>query len=228
MIYKLPKWVEIGGFVLSVIAGSVNAIALLGFMHQGVSHLSGVSTLLGVELAGGNLTEMLHLLLIIVSFVLGSAISGFIIGNESLKLGRRYSAALIIEALLLLLAMHYLKHSANLGQYLAATACGLQNAMTSTFSGAVIRTTHVTGIFTDLGIMFGLFLRGRKPDRRRITLYSILIAGFISGGVIGALAFTHLAFNAMWLPALSCSAIALAYAVYWQRQLLTITANKSR
>ena len=48
MINQLPRWVEIGGFCLALIAGSVNAIALLGFNHQGVSHLSGSSSLLGV------------------------------------------------------------------------------------------------------------------------------------------------------------------------------------
>ena len=57
MINKLPKWVEIGGFFLALMAGSVNAIALRGFNHQGVSHLSGSSTLLGVELAAGNLPK---------------------------------------------------------------------------------------------------------------------------------------------------------------------------
>ena len=35
MINQLPRWVEIGGFCLALIAGSVNAIALLGFNHQG-------------------------------------------------------------------------------------------------------------------------------------------------------------------------------------------------
>jgi len=64
VINKLPKWVEIGGFFLALIAGSVNAIALLGFNHQGVSHLTGSSTLLGVELAQGNHAEAIHLVLI--------------------------------------------------------------------------------------------------------------------------------------------------------------------
>lgn len=88
MISKLPRWVEIGGFFLAFIAGSVNAIALLGFNHQGVSHLTGSSSLLSVELAAGNLASANHLLIIIVSFVIGALISGFVIGNESLKLGK--------------------------------------------------------------------------------------------------------------------------------------------
>lgn len=214
MIHKLPKWVEIGGFFLALIAGSVNGIALLGFNHQGVSHLSGSSTLLGIQLANLNTAEVGHLALIILSFVIGAALSGFAIGNEILKLGRRYSVALFGEALLLLLAMYFLNDGSNLGHYLASAACGLQNAITSTFSGAVVRTTHVTGLFTDLGITVGLVFRGQKPDTRRIILYLTLIAGFIIGGACGALGYANFKFYSLGAPAILAAAMATAYLLY--------------
>lgn len=214
MINKLPRWVEIGGFFLAFIAGSVNAIALVGFNHQGVSHLTGSSSLLSVELAGGNFAAVAHIFFILLSFVIGAAASGFVIGNESLKLGRRYSAALLAEAVLLLLAMSLLNRGSNLGHYLASAACGLQNAMTSTFSGAVVRTTHVTGLFTDLGITLGLWFRGQRADKRRVILYGTLIAGFILGGVFGALCFDSLRFYALAAPAGIAALMALAYLVY--------------
>jgi len=218
VINKLPKWVEIGGFFLALIAGSVNAIALLGFNHQGVSHLTGSSTLLGVELAQGNHAEAIHLVLILISFVVGAGVSGFVIGNESLKLGRRYSAALLSEAALLTVAMLLLGDGSNFGHYLASAACGLQNAMTSTFSGAVVRTTHVTGIFTDLGITAGLWLRGKAADKRRVVLYLTLITGFVAGGIVGAIGFKDFGFHSMMFPASSCALLALAYLTYWHRQ----------
>ena len=62
MINKLPKWVEIGGFFLALCAGSINGIGLLGFRHQAVSHLTGTSTFLGLEISQGNGGEILHLL----------------------------------------------------------------------------------------------------------------------------------------------------------------------
>jgi uncharacterized membrane protein YoaK (UPF0700 family) len=217
MINKLPKWVEVGGLFLAFIAGFVNAVALLGFNHQGVSHLTGSSTLLGVELAQTNYLEVIHLILIIVSFVIGAGASGFVIGNESLKLGRRYSAALFAEAILLVLAMHYLVRGSNLGQYLASAACGLQNAMTSTFSGAVVRTTHLTGLFTDLGITIGLWFRGQTMDKRRCALYATLIFGFIFGGVTGALSFKNHGFYSIIIPALLSIVIGAAYLLYWRK-----------
>ena len=193
-------------------------ISLVGFNHQGVSHLSGISSLLGVEAASGNLAAASHLLSILLSFMLGAAISGFTIGNTSLKLGRRYGAALLLEAALLLLALHFLKQGASSGHYLAATACGLQNAMTSSYSGAVVRTTHVTGMFTDISIMIGLWFRGQRADKRRLALYSILITGFIAGGILGALFFNYIHFNALALPAFLAALMAFIYFGYWLKQ----------
>lgn len=218
MITKLPRWVEIGGFCLALIAGSVNAIALLGFNHQGVSHLSGSSTLLGAELAQGRPEAALHMLLLLLSFMLGAALSGCLIGNQSLKLGRRYGVALLAESMTLLVAMILLDRGSDLGNYLASLACGLQNAMTSTYSGAVVRTTHVTGLFTDLGIMLGLKLRGQPTDRRRVMLYLILIAGFIGGGVLGALGYLEWHYRALIGPASLAALLALGYLIYRRQQ----------
>ncbi len=214
MINKLPKWVEIGGFFLALIAGSVNAIGLLGFKHQAVSHLTGTSTLLGLELANVDVGESFHLLLIMLGFVLGAAYSSAIIGNVALKLGRRYSVALVSESMLLVASMYCLLNGSNLGHVLASAACGLQNAMTSTYSGAVVRTTHVSGLFTDLGVMIGLRLRGQKADRRRVILYLTLISGFILGGTAGAIGYAHLGFYSLLLPAMVAILMALTYWIY--------------
>ena len=170
-----------------------------------------------MELAAGNFHEVLHLALILASFVVGAVVSGFVIGGESLKLGRRYSLALFGEAALLLAAMVCLNRGSLLGHYLASGACGLQNAMTSTYSGAVVRTTHVTGLFTDLGVTLGSWLRGHRADQRRVVLYFTLIGGFIAGGVVGALGFSAYRFESLIAPAGLAAAMAIAYLLYWRR-----------
>ena len=76
MLTKLPKWVEYGAFTLAFIAGIVNTIGLLGFEHQAISHLSGSVTLLGIKLMSSTSAALL-LMSIILSFMLGSALSGF-------------------------------------------------------------------------------------------------------------------------------------------------------
>ncbi len=201
-------------------AGAVNAIGLLGFRHQAVSHLTGTSTLMGLALAEGNLGETWHLLWVVASFVGGAALGGLLIDNEALKLGRRYSIALCLESGLLGLAMMVLQNGSSngLGAFAASAACGLQNSMVSTYSGAVLRTTHVSGLFTDLGTMIGHRLRGHRFDQRRAKLYVLLILGFILGGTVGSWAYWALRFYAFALPAGVALALALVYTVYRLRQ----------
>lgn len=218
MINRLPKWVEVGGFLLALNAGFVNAIGLLAFEHQAVSHLTGTTTFLSLAITHSNIQEIIRLLLIMASFIVGAAYSGLIIGNTALKLGRPYSLALITESALLFMAMYMLNHGSLSGQFFASAACGLQNAMTSTYSGAVVRTTHVSGLFTDLGVALGLRFRGQKTDSRRIVLYCILISGFIVGGVIGSLLFAKFKFSALLAPCILTAFIAVSYWVFLQNK----------
>ncbi|MBU2871791.1 YoaK family protein [Colwellia sp. E2M01] len=214
MISKLPRWVEYGSFILALVAGLVNSIGLLGFQHQAISHLSGTATLLGTSAFNADIFDTLHLLLILLSFLLGSAISGYFINSGSLKLGRNYSALLILEAFFIFGSVYFLSNGSEQGHYLASAACGLQNALATTYSGAVIRTTHVTGIFTDLGIMLGAKLKGEKFDNRKAILFLLIITGFIIGGILGAYFFSFLHFNALLIPASICLLLALIYNVY--------------
>lgn len=214
MITKLPRWVEYGAFVLAVVAGFVNSVGLLGFKHQSISHLSGTATLLGTGIINSTLTDVVHLSIVILSFLGGAAISGYFLQGGALKLGRNYSGLLLFEAILLMLSMYCLTKDSYFGHYLASSACGLQNALVTTYSGAVIRTTHVTGLFTDLGIMLGAKLRGEKFDRRKALLFSLIISGFISGGTLGAYTFSILKFYALLVPAVICLLLALLYSLY--------------
>ncbi|WP_160061261.1 YoaK family protein [Psychromonas sp. L1A2] len=214
MISKLPRWVEYGSFVLALVAGLVNSVGLLGFQHQSVSHLSGTATLLGTGLINTNLSDTLHLVFILLSFLAGSVISGYFLNGGSLKLGRNYSGLLSLEAIFLFGAIYFLSNDSVNGHYLASAACGLQNALATTYSGAVVRTTHVTGIFTDIGIMLGSKLRGETFDRRKLTLFLLIICGFISGGLFGAYFFNLLKFQALYIPASICLLLALSYSIY--------------
>lgn len=214
MISKLPRWVEYGSFILALVAGLVNSVGLLGFKHQAISHLSGTATLLGAGLVNSTMTDALHLFVILLSFLLGAAVSGYFLRSGALKLGRNYSRLLSLEAALLFGSVYFLTADSSLGHYLASAACGLQNALATTYSGAVIRTTHVTGIFTDLGIMLGAKIRGEPFDERKALLFLLIIVGFVLGGALGAYLFNGLKFYALFIPAGICLLLALAYSIY--------------
>ncbi len=217
VISKLPRWVEYGAFLLAFVAGCVNAVGLMGFEHQAISHLSGTATLLGTEVIQSSIGNVVHLATILLSFFLGAALSGFLLHGSILKLGRHYDIALLIEAILLFCSIYLLSSSSLAGHYLASAACGMQNALATTYSGAVVRTTHVTGIFTDLGIMLGAKVRGEEIDKRKVILFVLIILGFILGGVLGAFLFNQFKFYALAWPGIICLLLALTYRIYSSR-----------
>ena len=214
MISKLPRWVEYGSFLLALVAGLVNSIGLLGFKHQAISHLSGTATLLGTGIVNSTFTDIFHLFIILFSFLVGASISGYYLRNGALKLGRNYSSLLSLEAIFLVGSIYFLTRDSLYGHYMASAACGLQNALATTYSGAVIRTTHVTGIFTDLGIMIGVKLRGEQFDKRKALLFLLIIIGFIVGGILGAYSFSVFKFQALFIPAGICLVLAVSYSIY--------------
>ncbi len=214
MITQLPRWIEYGAFLLAFVAGVINAIGLLGVEHQAISHLSGTATQLGASLLQGSTSLTLHLSGIIVSFFAGATLCGVLLRSSALKLGRHYDTVLAIEAALLFSAMHLLSHGNYVGLFAASMACGLQNAMITTYSGAIIRTTHLTGIVTDLGLMLGDVLRGAALPKRKVALFCLIASGFILGGTVGAALFNWLAFWAFAIPATICTVLALSYRLY--------------
>ncbi|MFC4762951.1 YoaK family protein [Dyella koreensis] len=219
MLRQLPRWAWVGGGLLAFIAGMINAVGFMGFRHQAITHLTGTTTLLGAAVAEGNRGEMLHWTLAIVAFVFGAVLSGFIVQQHTLKLGRRYGVALMVESALLFAAVPLIHNGNDIGLYLASIACGLQNAMASTYSGATFRTTHLSGIFTDLGIYLGQRLRGLEVDMLRIHVCVLVAGSFLAGSAVGALAFGVLAERTLLLPAVLTGLVGLAYAIYRHRHL---------
>ncbi|HUA81343.1 MAG TPA: YoaK family protein [Dyella sp.] len=214
MIRQLPRWAWIGGGLLALAAGCINAVGYLCFRHQPVTHLTGTSTLLGISLAHGDGPDMLHWGLTIASFVLGAVVSGFIVEQRTLQLGSRYGVVLMIESLLLFAAAPLIHNANDWGLYLASAACGLQNAMVSTYSGATLRTTHLSGIFTDLGLYLGQRLRGLNVDMLRIHVCLLVASNFILGATLGALGFAHIQERVLLVPATLIGAVGLGYAIY--------------
>jgi uncharacterized membrane protein YoaK (UPF0700 family) len=212
----IPAWILGGAGLLATVAGCVNAVGFVGFHHQALSHMSGSAAILSTELARGEGALAVHTLLVLLCFFAGCVLSGMIIRHSALQLGSRYGVALAVESALLFGAAYFLRHGVDTGDCLAAMACGLQNAMATTYSGAVIRTTHITGIITDLGITAGQALRRERIDLRRTGLHLVLVAGFVGGGFLGALGYEKFGFDALLVPAAVTGIAGLGYWVYLQ------------
>ncbi len=200
MITKLPKWILNGGAVLAFSAGCVNTIALMGFTNLSVSHVTGNVSLFSAAIAHFDARSILYIGASLLAFLIGAILSGLVVGQTSLKLGRRYGRALYLESALLVLSYWLYQQHDYLGQLAAAMACGLQNAMVATYSGAVIRTTHLTGLTSDMGAAIGNWLAGRTISKPTLGFQTIIWYCFCGGGALGAFLFTKVSYGALFVP----------------------------
>jgi len=202
-----------GALAFAGTAGFINSIAL-GAFRSPVSHMTGAVSYLGMELAGGGLRNALATLTIIVSFMLGAALAGLIVGAQDLAPGKRFGWALCCEGALLAASMALLTSGHTSGVLLIAMACGLQNATTSSYFGLMIRTTHVTGTVTDIGVMLGHWLRHQKIERRKLVFMVGVVAAFGAGVWVGALADARWGPSVLAVAAAGCFAAGIGIALY--------------
>ena len=203
-------WVFAGAVSLAGLAGFINVV-VLGFFHVPVSHMSGAVSRLSTDVARADRGDLREILAIVLGFLVGATFSGTLIGGRRLVPGRRYGAALAVEGVVLALATLLLDRGAAAGVAFAAVACGIQNAMASSYYGLVIRTTHVTGIVTDLGVMIGHWLRHRRFHAWKFLLLLSILVGFFAGGVAGALASARIGVRALGIASAGCLLGGLAY-----------------
>lgn len=211
MISKFPRWVWLGGGALTFSAGLVNAVAFLNVSHQAATHVTGIVSHLSIAVYEQDKARATEAFFSALFFLSGAILSGMIIRDGHLKMGRRYGAALSLESCLLFASAAAFRKAPVLGGYLACMASGLQNGLVSNYSGAILRTTHLTGIFTDLGVLVGHWFRGMAIDFRRVKLFLILIFSFTAGGFLGAFLFRLWDVDAMLVPASLIAAAALVY-----------------
>lgn len=212
------RLIMVGGVGLTVLAGYVNVV-VLGVFAVPVSHMTGAVSRLGIDLAQRNSADVGLVLLIILGFVCGAILSGTIIGGGRLLPGRRYGVALVAEGIALYTATGLLQAEVLAGVAVAAVACGIQNGMASSYYGLIIRTTHLTGIVTDLGVLIGQRLRGTRVETWKTVLLLSLVGGFLIGGVAGQLMYARQGPTALFVPASVAMICGVAYFLWRQRSV---------
>jgi len=228
-VFKVSWKIRVGGVVLALSAGMVNAIAfkaLARFVSHQTGNLSKVG--LNVEADKGDLAGESALL--VFSFLVGSLVCGFLIGKNTIHFGLALYDFCLLGVCILLVATTFLADH-DVARYLAAGACGLQNGMATIWSGAVVRTTHVTGLLTDVGLIMGrllsMLLRKRcgkafdqvdqvevADDLSKASVLSGLVLGFLLGVVIGAALEQAIDEKAFLFPAAITGLMGLSYSAY--------------
>jgi len=226
---------------LAFVGGFVNSS---GFVLIGTfsSHVTGNVGRLANDAATGQYAAAVAALTLVLCFFSGAFAASVII--ESRVLGapraRAYALALATESVLLLLftllssvtvTAHPRVRDAETA--LLCAAMGLQNALVSRLSGAVVRTTHLTGVITDLGIESARWFRfwrrslsevtklplvlGRNPAERPTSAKALLLgtiaASFLAGASSGAYSAVHWQHASMLIAAAAVAAAAF-YALH--------------
>lgn len=191
--------------ILATVAGAANAGGFFA-LGQYTSHMTGYLSQLADNLVLGNLWVSLIAALALGAFVTGAAFSTFLINWERIHGARRqYAVPIALQGVFLLCFATGGIFTSELGR-LFALCClcfimGMQNATITKISGARIRTTHATGMVTDIGIELGRAAFGRAvpaaqvtPDKGKLRILLTLVAAFLVGGLIGAVGFGKIGF----------------------------------
>lgn len=212
------------GMTLAFVAGATNAGAFLA-VRQYTSHMTGVLSTLADSLILRTWSVALASVGALFSFLFGAAVCAVLVNYGHRRQWRSaFATPLLLESLLMLVFGVLGARLAHMqGLFVPFTVMllcfmmGLQNAVITKISNAVIRTTHVTGMVTDLGIELGrLFYVNRArdghppvlADRPRMFLLASLLIWFLIGGVVGAIGFQRLGYATTIPLALLLGAVA--------------------
>ncbi len=204
---------QLGSF-LAFVAGAVNAGGFLA-IKQYTSHMTGIVSSIADDLVLGNLMLAFAGLCALAAFLMGAATTAILINwARHRKMHSEYALSLALEAVLLVM---FGLLGANLESFVAvfvpATVIllcfimGLQNAIVTKISQAEIRTTHVTGLVTDLGIELGKLIYWNRSNvvgsehyvaanRDKLAIHGLILSMFFVGGVAGAFGFKSVGFIA--------------------------------
>lgn len=231
--------------LLAFQAGAINTGGLMAF-HRFVSHMTGFASHFGLELASGNMKVALSMASVPLFFLSGSILAALVIDHPiyTQKEPHYIKCAFLIFILLTIALVGgrlgyfgvFGQPEFNLNEYILiatlALSAGLQNATITSTSGATIRTTHLTGITTDLGIgLVRVLFRDYTPTVRTNEVHANwiragLIFSFIIGSIISAYLYIQYEYSGFALP-VATSLCFLFFTIHrkWLQNKVLITRN---
>ncbi|MEO8760908.1 MAG: YoaK family protein [Bacteroidia bacterium] len=205
--------------LLSFVAGVVNVVGFLS-VQKLTTNVTGHFAFFVDDILALKLYDSLIFFLYIFAFFFGAFVSNFLVEiihkkNEKNIFVMPIALEIIILFLLGLLGNSFYSENPNTIAISLLFAMGLQNSLVTKISNAVVRTTHLTGLFTDLGIEISqLFFYTSKEQKEKllstIGLRMTIITFFFIGGIVGGLIFAQIKLHTLIIPALLL-AIGLVY-----------------
>ena len=216
------------GALLAFVAGAINAGGYLA-VDRYTSHMSGIISAIGDDLALGNLMPVIVGVVLLCSFIGGATTTALLVNwGRRRKIRSQYALPLLLEAFVLLLfgllgsyLSTYIQLTIPAIVFLLCFVMGLQNAIMTKMSNAEIRTTHMTGVATDIGIEIGRMLYWNKSEvankyhfvqfnNLKLKLHLLILGMFMTGALIGAIAFKRAGFISVLPISITLTIISLS------------------
>lgn len=205
----LPSWA-----LFAFTAGAVNAGALLA-CERFVSHVTGTVTRIGID--AGQLLA-LDYAMVLVAFIVGAMAAILIVRRWGNARWPAYWLPLTVVSTLLV----FVASAGAFGVFgrfggsvetahdfallaILSFAMGMQNAAVAASTGMAVRTTHMTGPATDIGVALAILFTGSSEERkgacRSLVLRGTKLTAFVVGGAVMAMLCPRVAWLAFLLPA---------------------------
>jgi uncharacterized membrane protein YoaK (UPF0700 family) len=198
------------GVLTAFCAGMVNVASLIIFFAF-TSNATGHYAILAEEIVRGHWHQVGVVAIWIFLFFFGSFSSNFIVINlNSRNTYFAHALPLLIEMACLLAVGYYGVHhyqetlrETEVMIALMLYAMGIQNGLTATISNFAVKTTHLTGTTTDLGVLYSMFTkaeyRSNEELRGKAFLLTSIAISYISGGIASAFVYQEIGFKVFYL-----------------------------
>ncbi len=198
------------GILTAFVAGMVNVSSLIIFFSF-TSNVTGYYAILASEIVKGNIYQVLIVLSWIFLFFFGGFVSNLIVislNNRNTYLA--HSLPIVLEILCLMFIGIYgdffYQETLRETEVLVSVmlfAMGLQNGLTASISNFSVKTTHLTGATTDLGIFFSMFTKKRFRNNQVIKdkaklIFSIFIS-YVVGAIVASYYFNIIKFKIFYI-----------------------------
>ncbi|MBD3949505.1 DUF1275 domain-containing protein [Tuanshanicoccus lijuaniae] len=179
--FILKLWI----LLLTMSAGFLNAAV---FLVHGVvvTHHTGTSTQMGIHFAKWTSDSLILMIGLLLAYIFGAMLSGYLFHSEKFGPKKRYGLILIYLSIGLFL-VNWLNVPQHIFLWYTSFMMGTQNGMFVFYRGMVIRTTHMTGSLTDIGLSLGRWIRGK--DKKHFFKFTFLFVNW-AAFVVGCIAAT--------------------------------------
>lgn len=244
MIYgneSISQYSRSNQLIWMAMAAQAGILNMGGFLacHRFISHVTGFATYFGLEVAEFNYKDALGILLVPFLFLLGSMLSGYMV---DLRLKRHLTPKYYVPFGLIFFILAVVFIGGILGYFgafgeplklsrdytllmLLCLVCGIQNGTITSVSRSVVRTTHLTGITTDLGIGIIRYLNRDKilkeiPNEGRANLMRLgIIFSFLIGSVVSGFLFTRYGYYGFIVPVITSG---ILFSIMWYFQMYKV------